>query len=163
MFKQFTAAAALALAALSSFAAPAGFYDGVDLGFSKIDDVDGRRTSVGLLLGYGFNRAIALELGYRMLGRVELYGVDVTTKQAHLSFVGSLPLNQQFDIYARAGYNNIRADASGGGHTYSDDISGRLHGIGVSANFDGDLYGRLEVQRPASDLTNVSISLVYKF
>lgn len=163
MIKQFAAAAALALVASSSFAAPVGTYGGLDVGSTKIDDFDSHKTSVGGFLGYGFNPNVAVELGYRQLGKFELYGADVTAKQTHLSVVGSFPLNQQFDVYGRLGYNNLRAEASYNGHTYGDDTSGGLYGIGVSATIAPNLSARFEVQKPSSDSSNISVGIVYKF
>lgn len=102
MFKKFAIAAALALAASSSFAAaPTGYYGGLDVGSTKIDDFNDSKAGVGGFLGYGFNRFVAVELGYRQLGSWDIGGVDVTAKQAHVSVVGSYPLAPQFDIYGR--------------------------------------------------------------
>jgi opacity protein-like surface antigen len=163
MFKQFAAAAALALVASSSFAAPTGVYDGLDIGSTKIHDFSGRKTSIGILLGYGFNPNIAVELGYRYLGKFDVFGADVSAKQAQVSVIGSFPLNQQFDVYGRLGYNNIRAETKYGNVTYGADVNGGLYGIGVGARFEEHLFGRFEVQKPSSDSTNISVGIIYKF
>ena len=164
MFKKLAIAAALAVAASSSFAAPTGYYAGLDLGSTKIDDLDDSKTSFGGFLGYGFNQFFAVELGYRQLGKWDLgYGVDLKAKQTHLSVVGSYPVTPQFDIYGRLGYNNLRAEASYGNVTYGDDTSGGLYGVGVSYTFTPNISGRFEVQKPSSDSTNYGVSVVYKF
>jgi hypothetical protein len=164
MLKKFAAAAALALVASSSFAAaPTAFYGGLDVGSTKIDDFDQDKTSFGGFLGYGFNQFFAVELGYRYLGKFDVFGTDVKAKQTHLSLVGSYPLNAQFDVYGRLGYNNLRAEAKAGGITYGDDTDGGLYGIGLNYNFNSQLSGRFEVQKPSSDSTNYSVGVVWKF
>jgi long-subunit fatty acid transport protein len=164
MLKKFAAAAALALVASSSFAAaPTAFYGGLDVGSTKIDDFDQNKTSFGGFLGYGFNQFFAVELGYRYLGKFDVFGTDVKAKQTHLSLVGSYPLNAQFDVYGRLGYNNLRAEAKAGGITYGDDTDGGLYGIGLNYNFNSQLSGRFEVQKPSSDSTNYSVGVVWKF
>jgi OOP family OmpA-OmpF porin len=163
MFKKLAIAAALAVAASTSFAAPTGYYAGLDLGSTKIDDLDGNKTSFGGFLGYGFNQFFAVELGYRQLGKWDFHGADVNAKQTHLSVVGSYPVTPQFDIYGRLGYNQLRAEASYGNLTYGDDTSGGLYGVGVSYTFTPAISGRFEVQKPASDTTNYGVGIVYKF
>ena len=164
MLKKIAAAAALALVASSSFAAaPTAFYGGLDVGSTKIDDFDQDKTSFGGFLGYGFNQFFAVELGYRYLGKFDVFGTDVKAKQTHLSLVGSYPLNAQFDVYGRLGYNNLRAEAKANGITYGDDTDGGLYGIGLNYNFNPQLSGRFEVQKPSSDSTNYSVGVVWKF
>ena len=165
MFKKFAVAAALALGASSSFAAPAAtgpaptqFYGGVDLGSTKIDGFDDRKTSVGAFLGYGFNQNVAVEVGYRQLGKFEYGGYDNKAKQTHVSVVGSFPLNQQFSLYGRVGYNKVKVDSP-----YADDVSGALYGIGVNYRFAQDITGRVEFQKPTSDSTNVHVGIVFEF
>jgi len=164
MFKKLAIAAALAVAASSSFAAPTGYYAGLDLGSTKIDDLGDSETSFGGFLGYGFNQFFAVELGYRQLGKWDLgYGVDLKAKQTHLSVVGSYPVTPQFDIYGRLGYNDLRAEASRGNVTYGDNTNGGLYGIGVGYTFNPNVSVRFEAQKPSSDSTNYSVSVVYKF
>jgi len=164
MIKKIFAAAALSLLASSSFAAsPTAFYGGLDVGSTKVDGLDGNKTSVGAFLGYGFTQNFAVELGYRQLGKWDLYGIDVSAKQTHVSVVGSFPLSQQFDIYGRLGYNNVSGEASYGGRTYSAGDSGALYGVGLNYSFTPTVAGRVEVQKPASDTTNYSVGVVFKF
>src|SRR5437764_7575661 len=164
MIKKIIAAAALSALASSAFAAtPTAFYGGLDVGSTKVDNLDSNKTSVGGFLGYGFNQSFAVELGYRQLGKWNVYGTDVTAKQTHLSVVGSYPLNQQFDIYGRLGYNNISGQASYQGYTVSADDNGVLYGVGLNYSFTPVVSARFEVQKPASDTTNYSVGVVYKF
>jgi OOP family OmpA-OmpF porin len=164
MFKKIAAAAALALVATSAFAAqPTAFYAGVDAGSTKIDNVDDSKASFGGFLGYGFNQNVAVELGYRQLGKWDVMGADLKAKQAHLSVIGSWPLNQQLDVYGRLGYNQLRAEASYAGYTYGEDTSGALYGIGLNYSFTPAIAGRIEVQKPSSDSTNISVGVAFKF
>jgi hypothetical protein len=167
MFKKIAAAAALTLLASSSFAAaPTAFYGGVDVGSTKIDGLGDREVSFGGFLGYGFNQNFAVEVGYRQLGKWDKVfgsGADVTAKQTHVSLVGSLPLTPQFDLFGRLGYNNVKAEASFGGATYGEDTNGALYGIGLGYSFAPNIVGRVEVQKPSSDSTNVGVSVAWKF
>jgi OOP family OmpA-OmpF porin len=164
MFKKIAAAAALAFVASSAFAAaPTAFYGGVDVGMTKISDLDGNKGSFGGFLGYGFNQNLAVELGYRHLGSWDEQGVDLKAKQTHLSVVGSFPVTPEFDVYARLGYNKLRAEASFGGATFGDNTSGALYGVGVNYTITPAVSARFEVQKPSSDSTNYGIGIVYKF
>jgi len=163
MFKKIAAAAALAFAASSAFAAPTAFYGGLDVGSTKIDDFSDSKASFGGFLGYGFNQNVAVELGYRQLGSWDLLGIDLKAKQTHLSVVGSYPLNAQFDVYGRLGYNQLRAEAKYQGATYGEDTTGVLYGIGLNYNFTPTISGRFEVQKPSSDSTNYGVGVVFKF
>jgi opacity protein-like surface antigen len=164
MFKKIAAVAALAFAATSAFAAaPTAFYGGVDAGSTKIDGLDDNKASFGGFLGYGFNQNVAVELGYRQLGKWDVAGVDLKAKQTHLSVVGFWPLNRQLDVYGRLGYNRLRAEASYAGYTYGDDTSGGLYGVGLNYSFAPNMSARIEAQKPSSDSTNISVGLAFKF
>jgi OOP family OmpA-OmpF porin len=164
MFKKFAVAAALALLTSSSFAAaPTGIYGGLDVGSTKFDDLDGNKTSFGGFLGYGFNRFLAVEAGYRRLGKWNLYGADMTVNQTFVTLVASLPLSSQLDLYGRAGQDYLRGDVKYGGMSENWDSDGGMLGVGLNYSFAPNLSGRLEVQKPSTDSTNVHVGIVYKF
>ena len=163
MFKKIAAAAALAFVASSAFAAPTAFYAGLDVGSTKVDGLGDNKASFGGFLGYGFNQYIAAELGYRQHGTWDYQGVDIKLKQTHLSVVGSYPLNGKLDVYGRLGYNQLRAVASYGGYSYGDDTTGALYGVGLNYSFTPAISGRIEVQKPSSDSTNLSVGVAFKF
>jgi OOP family OmpA-OmpF porin len=164
MFKKIAAAAVLATLAASSFAATPGIYAGVDVGSTKIDDSDfGRESSFGAFVGYDLNPNIAIEAGYRRLGAWKMQGASVDLDQAALSVIGKVPLNNQFNIYARLGYNRLDASAHISNVSASESTSKVLYGLGLGYNFSSNIAGRLEVQKPSSDSTNVSVGLVYSF
>jgi opacity protein-like surface antigen len=172
MFKKIAAAAALALVASSSFAAaPTAFYGGLDVGSTKMDDFDSTKTSFGGFVGYGFNQFFAIEAGYRQLGKYDfdvfannrVYEANVKAKQTHVSVIGSYPLNERFDVYGRLGYNKLRAKVSVLGQDAGVDDDKALYGIGLNYNFAPNLAGRIEAQKPSSDITNYSVSVVWQF
>jgi predicted porin len=156
MFKKFAAAAALAFVASSAFAAPTAFYGGLDVGSTQIDHVNDSKASFGGFVGYGFNQYIAVELGYRQLGKWD----DVKINQTHLSAVGSYPLNSRFDIYGRLGYNNLSVNGSGIDGNIG---TGALIGVGLNYSFAPNISGRVEVQKPSTDSTNLGVGVVFKF
>lgn len=164
MSKKFAFAVALAVAASSSFAAaPTGFYAGLDAGSTRIDNIPGNETGFGGAIGYGFNRFVALELGYRQLGKWEFGGGTATFGQTHFSVVGSYPLAPQFDIYGRLGHNHLTVDSSIRGFTHNDHPSGGVLGVGLHYDFSPVVAGRIEVQTPMRDIVNYNVGLVFKF
>ncbi|MFL6672261.1 MAG: outer membrane beta-barrel protein [Massilia sp.] len=163
MFKKIAAAAVLATLAASSFAATPGVYAGLDVGSTKLDGVSGHETSFGGFVGYTFTQNFAAELGYRRLGKWDFAGGDVKADQTALSVVGTLPLSNGFNVFARLGYNNIEVKANGVGGSFSGNTNGGLYGVGVGYTFAPNIAARLEVQKPSSDSTNLGVSVVYSF
>lgn len=164
MFKKIALAAALAIVASSSFAQAQtqvrpSMYAGVDVGSTKIDAISDRQSSFGGFLGYQFNQSLAVEAGYRRLADFD----NVTVNQTHASVIGILPLQSNFNIYGRLGYNHLESRVS---QPYSGSIgstSGALYGVGVGYNFTPNITARLEAQKPSSDSSNISGTLALKF
>jgi opacity protein-like surface antigen len=104
-----------------------------------------------------------VEANYARLGTVKYIGYgDADFDQFALSAIGSLPLNDHFSLYARVGYNNLHASGSGYlPESVSD--NGVLAGLGVSYAFNKHLSGRVEFQRPASDITTTRVGVFYSF
>lgn len=164
MFKKIAAAAALIAASSTAFAIePGALYAGVDLGKTKIDEVSGRDTSAGAFVGYKFHPNFAAEFGYRRLFDSTIEGIDAKADQIALSLIGTYPLGNNFDVYGRLGYNRIELDASAGGFSASDSTSRAVYGIGLGYAFTPAISGRIEVQKPSSDSTNLSAGVVFKF
>lgn len=153
MLKKIIAAAAFATMAASSYAATPGAYAGVDIGSTKINAY-GREPSYGAFAGYNFTQNFGVEAGYRSLGSVG--GRNVT--QAAVSALASLPLSNGYSAYGRLGYNKLDSQSYRVG---TDE--GVLYGIGVSKDFGNKLSGRIELQRPSDESTNLSIGLGYSF
>lgn len=164
MLKKIVAAAALAMLAGSSFAADTvGAYAGLDVGSTKIDGMSDNKASFGGFAGYNFNESVAVEGNVRSLGKWSASGADVKITQVALSVIGSYPFNPELSVYGRIGYNRLKADASYMGLNGSDSTSGALYGVGLGYNFSSQIAGRVELQKPSGDSTNVSIGVAYKF
>lgn len=168
MFKKIAALTTLILASSASFAAqPGSFYAGADVGKTKIDDISGRATSAGAFIGYNFHQNVAVEAGYRRLGdyRFNAFGTsgDVDLDQAALSVVGTLPLSNGFSLLGRLGYNRIEAKADVAGYSGKESDSSALVGLGVGYAFTPAVSARLELQKPGSDATNVSLGVAFQF
>lgn len=160
MFKKIALAATLAIAATSSFAqVRPSVYAGVDVGSTKIDGISDRQSSFGGFVGYQFNDSFAVEAGYRRLADFD----NITVNQTHASVIGILPLQSNFNIYGRLGYNNLDVKNSTAFGSLKDSTSGVLYGVGVGYNFTPNITARLEAQKPTSDTSNVSGTLSLKF
>lgn len=160
MFKKIALAATLAIAATSSFAqVRPSVYAGVDVGSTKIDGISDRQSSFGGFVGYQFNDSFAVEAGYRRLADFD----NITVNQTHASVIGILPLQSNFNIYGRLGYNNLDVKNSSSFGSLKDSTSGVLYGVGVGYNFTPNITARLEAQKPTSDTSNVSGTLSLKF
>ena len=155
MFKKLVIASALSLIASASFAQTApGVYAGVDVGSTKVSD-DGfseRDTSIGGFVGYSFNENFAIEGGYRSL--FDKDGVEV--KQTAISGLAIAPLSNGFSVYGRLGYNHLSA-------TDMDSENKAVYGAGVSYAVTPTASVRFEVQKPHSDVTNLSLGVAFKF
>lgn len=173
MFKKIAAASALLIASSAAFAAqPNTFYAGADVGKTKVDDVSKRDTSVGGFVGYNFHQNFAVEAGYRRLADYDIYVGSPSTAfmegsakvdQAHLSLVGSLPVAQNLSLYGRLGVNRLEAKVSSAGFSAKDSTTKALYGVGLSYAFTPAVSARLEVQKPASDATNLSAGVAFQF
>lgn len=168
MFNKLIIAASIALVSTVAAAADAPqFYVGGDIGTTKLKGESDRETGAGIFAGYAFNQNIAIEGGYRRLASADIVeqGVNVNVKidQLALSVVGTIPLENNFSIYGRLGMNRLTAKASAGNVSESDHENKVLFGAGVGYNFTPTIVGRVEVQKPSSDLTNLSFGVAFKF
>jgi opacity protein-like surface antigen len=160
MLKKIAFAAALAIVASSSFAqVRPSFYAGADVGSTKFDGMSDRQSSFGGFVGYQLNQSFAVEAGYRRLADFD----SVTVDQTHASVIGILPLQSNFNIYGRLGYNHLDTKASAPFSGTIGSTSSVLYGVGVGYNFTPNISARLEAQKPTSDTSNVGASLSLKF
>lgn len=163
MIKKIAAALALVAASSAAFAAePPSAYAGIDLSSTKIDGYD-REGGYGAFFGYKFNENIAVEAGYHRLADTDYRGASVKIDQADISVLGSLPLSNGFDVYARLGYNRLEAKAEANGFSGKEHESGGLYGVGLGYAFTPIVHARLEVQKPASDTTKIVAGVSYRF
>ena len=154
MFKKLVIASALSLIASASFAQTApGVYAGVDVGSTKISaDYNERDTSIGGFVGYTVNQNFAIEGGYRSL--FDKNGFDL--KQTAISGLAIAPLSNGFSVYGRLGYNHLSAKDM-------DSENKAVYGAGVSYAVTPTASVRFEVQKPHSDVTNLSLGVAFKF
>ena len=167
MFKKIAAASALIIASSAAFAAqPNTFYAGVDAGRTKVEDFD-RDTSFGAFVGYNFHQNFAVEGGFRRLADMNSSFAGVNTKltadQLALSVIGSLPVAESFSVYGRLGLNRLEAKAKAGNISAKESETKALFGVGAAYAFTPAVSARVEVQKPASDVTNVSAGVSFQF
>jgi OOP family OmpA-OmpF porin len=167
MIKKIAAAVALVAASSTAFAAePQPFYAGLDVSSTKIDGFD-REGGYGAFFGYKFNQNVAVEAGYHRVADTEFRAGtvrgDLTLDMIDVSVIGSLPLSNGFDVFARLGYNRLEAKADVAGFTGKEHDSGGLYGLGLGYSFSPIVHARLEVQKPASDTTRIAAGVSYRF
>ncbi|MGW8390869.1 porin family protein [Pseudoduganella sp. HUAS MS19] len=155
MIKQITAAALLAVTSFAASAAEPQFYVGGDVGSTKVDDLDGRKTSVGVFGGYKFDENFSVEAGFRRGGKWD----DLKVNQLALSVIGSVPVADQVAVYGRLGYNRVEWKYDGD----KEHDNKAMYGIGVSYQFAKEISGRVEWQRPTSDAQNISVGVAFHF
>lgn len=164
MFKKIFAAAALATLASSAFAAmPNSYYAGVDGGSSKVDGFGDREGSYGAFIGYNFHENFAAEISARRLGEWDQFGANLKANQYAASIIGTLPLQNNFNVFGRLGYNQVEAKASYLGSSAKDHDNGVLYGVGVGYSFTPTISGRIEFQKPTSDSQNLSAGVAFAF
>ncbi|MES2296680.1 MAG: outer membrane beta-barrel protein [Pseudomonadota bacterium] len=163
MFKKIAIAATLALLASASQAATMQQgYAGFDAGRSSLDDYSGKYNSFGGFLGFRLNSNIAFEGAYRRLGS----SGGLSVNQTAVSVLGALPAGGDFtqlSLYARLGYNQLKADGCDGNVCGVGSTSKALLGLGVAYEFTPKISGRVEYQKPTSDSSNLSVGVVFGF
>ena len=171
MFKKIAVAAALAIASSAAFAQQASqFYVGADVASTKVDGFE-RDEGAGLFVGYKFNQNIAVEAGWHQLADMNERGfggnVNVKFEQTDISLIGTLPLSTGCSIYGRLGYNEVKAKLRGSIDGVRASESGTedkvVYGAGLSYAFAPAIEGRLEVQKPHSDITKIAAGVAYHF
>jgi OOP family OmpA-OmpF porin len=163
MFKKIAIAATLAILSSAAMAADRPHvYAGGDIGSTKIEGFDSE-TSFGGFVGYKFNQNFAVEGAIRSLVDAEIDGVDVTATQYAVSALGIIPVGNGFDVFGRLGINSLQSKVSVGNFRDKDSETKVLYGAGVGYKFSETISGRLEVQKPHSDITNVSAGIAFRF
>ena len=158
MIKQITAAALLAVTSFAASAAEPSFYVGGDVGSSKKTGINSE-TSYGVFGGYKFDENFAVEAGFRRLGNWEEDGIDDKVTQLSLSVLGSVPVDEQFSVYGRLGYNRVEEKFLG----EKAHENKALFGLGVSYQITKEISARVEWQRPVSHSRNISVGVAYHF
>lgn len=170
---------AAALAATTAMAAPAAAQSltkpefTASVGYARFadgsEDWDGHavaaRGAVRLHRYFGIEAEGNLGLGSSDIG-----GVDFAMNHTVAGFVVAyLPLSDDMDIYARAGYGSTEFELDfGGGATFTESYDGLALGIGGQYFFDGSNGMRMDVTRHEYDELDggfdaVSFSYVRRF
>ncbi|MES3022085.1 MAG: porin family protein [Pseudomonadota bacterium] len=167
MFNKIAFAAALVIASSAAIAADSPYYVGADIGTTKGEGSSDRESGYGAFAGYQFTKHIAVEAGLRRLGdeKETIGGVtgNVRVNQLSVSAVGTLPLSNGFSVFGRLGANRLSIKGNVGPNSFKDSDTKALYGAGVAYSFSPAVSARLEIQKPMSDLTNLSLGVSYKF
>ncbi|MDN2715614.1 porin [Janthinobacterium sp. SUN120] len=187
MKKQLFAAVVSAALAFPLFAQAEGFYAGANVGRSELKlNVDGQgsekdhKTGYKAYAGYDFTPNFGAEAGYVNFGKVKLYGEDASANLESSAFyvaaTGTLPLNEQFSLFGKAGVTQNRAKPSNNKDFFDFDGSknktAAVFGIGAAYHFDKKLslvaeyenFGKVfSVDGGNMKADLLSIGLRYKF
>ncbi|MES2025295.1 MAG: porin [Pseudomonadota bacterium] len=186
--------AVLGTALVSPLAAHAeGAYVGVNVGRAeqKVSIAEGsvkdHTTGYKLYGGYGFNQNFGVEGGYVDFGKGSISATDagsgVTStvsskpRSFYLAATGTLPLNEQFSLFAKLGVSFNRTkihfeDTTGDSENSSKNRTSALIGIGATYNFSKNLalvaeyedFGKVLKEDGVDLKANLlSIGLRYKF
>jgi OOP family OmpA-OmpF porin len=164
MIKRILCAALFVTMASSAYAAtPGTFYAGIDGGTTKVDNLRDDKGSYGAFLGYNFHENFAAEIGARRLGSWDDLGGTPDVNQYAVSVVGTLPLQNNFNVFGRLGYNKVEARATYGIFNADSDANGVVYGVGVGYQFTPVVSARIELQKPTSDSRNISAGIAFAF
>ena len=187
MKKQLFAAVVGAALAFPLFAQAEGYYAGANVGRSEFKaSVDGQgsekenKTGYKAYAGYDFTPNFGAEAGYVNFGKVKLYAEDASAHLKSSAFyvaaTGTLPLNEQFSLFGKAGVTQNRAKISFNNDYFdfsgSKNKTAAVFGIGAAYHFDKKLslvaeyenFGKiLDVDGGNLKADLLSIGLRYKF
>lgn len=166
----FAMLATAVLAASPAMAADdGGFYVGAGVGSFSLDvgDFDDSDTGFKVLGGYGFNKYFGLELEYIDGGTIEDSGVEVDVSGFVASLMGSYPVTEQFDVFAKVGMLFWDVDFDFFGDSGSESGEDFAWGVGAGYDFTDNFGARLEYQafnlEDDIDGDMISASVVWKF
>jgi len=80
-----------------------------------------------------------------------------------VSLIGSVPLSGGFSMFGRIGYNRIDGEEKFNGVKTKEHSNNALYGIGLGYAFTPVINGRLEVQKPDSDVTKIAAGVAFSF
>lgn len=154
-----------AIAALSTVAQADGFYVGGDVGQSrlKIEGLTFKGNTVSVFGGYNFSENVAVEVGYRDLGKDTVDGVRLKANGLQVSAILSAPVSTDFAVYGRLGVNRLEAKATGNGLSGKETDTKALIGFGARYAINKEFGLRAEFQKPASNVRVLSIGADYRF
>lgn len=89
--------------------------------------------------------------------------VDFTVSQTYLSVIGTLPISSALSVFGRAGHNWIDDEGKGNGFKDTNTTRSCMFGIGLMYTITPALSARIEVQKPASDVTKTAAGIALAF
>lgn len=164
-FILFSLIATSAVASTSALAQQQNYYAGVSLGSSKYDvevagatnaSDFGRHLGGKIFGGYDFSNMIGAEVGYAYFGKDDArYSVGAVTSEVdakvhaiYLAVKGTVPLDETYAIFGKAGatFNRLKLSSSSTLPALDDttDKTSFYGGIGVSYNLQNNLSLTLE-------------------
>ena len=149
---------------------------------------DEKDTAFKIFTGYQFNRNWGMELGYFDLGKYRFntatlpvgnFGGELKVRGVNLNLVGTMPLSDNFSVFAKAGAGYARSEASfnrsGAVVLRNSSLSTRKTnlngGVGLQYAFNPSFQMRAEYERfivsnPVGDHGRIdlaSVSLIFPF
>lgn len=157
--------AAVSLGIGMQAASAEGLYAGLGIGQATVKDSPFKDDDMGFKVfgGYAFNQNIAAEIEYLDGGTAKDQGVKVDTSVFSVSALGTLPLNEQFSLFARLGYGSWKLDVKGGPNEDDEDL---VYGLGAAFNVGSQFQIRAEweaVDVSSASYDYIGVSGVYKF
>lgn len=141
----------------------AGPYAGLNVGNT---DWEGENTtSFSLIGGYNFNQNWAVEAAYTNFGDVDVDifdDGDIAKFEAdgiRLSVVGTLPVADKFNLFAKVGMMAWDLDVSYMGESGSTDGTDFTYGVGASYAFTDTVVMNLAMDRLSADIEGESANL----
>jgi OOP family OmpA-OmpF porin len=173
--------AAVSFVSVNTYAADTGGYIGASFGQTSSDalddlesipgvSVDDSDTGYKIFAGYSFNANFAIEGFYTDLGEISATN-GVTTASVSLDSLGVaglaiLPLNDDFGLFAKVGYQRWDAELKATGvSSTNEDGSDAVLGLGVTYDVQ-NVSLRGEFERYAIDGDDVdllSVGIAYNF
>ncbi len=92
-------------------------------------------TGVKLYGGYGFNENFGLEAGFVDFGKGRLNSASSKPQALYLAATGTLPVNDQFSLFAKAGLAASRTKLQAPGYSRSENRATPVIGVGAAFNF----------------------------
>lgn len=184
--KKINLIAAAVLMATASLSHAAGFYAAGSVGLAQLDDIDSdsfdSSTSFSVSGGYDINEMFAVEVAYLDFGETETSGVEdnvnynatVDVTGVNLTVIGTYPVHEKVDLFAKMGVLVWDADVTvtedGYSGTISDSGNDFSYGVGVAVNVYEQLSVVLQYQQFAftldgydADMSNISLGARYNF
>lgn len=162
--------------ALPVFAADSGPYVALDLqNWSTTNNAPLGNPALGFRIGagYHFTPNIGAEIDYAQSGNSSsVSGVSYKASAVQAAAIGTYPINDMFDIYAKLGMTSNKATISGPATCNSCSKTSVLFGVGGQYNINKQVGIRLEYDNlgnvtnsGSNDLaaSSISVGAVYNF